>query len=502
MHVYNSHRGQLGLHLPDKLLVDNFAGGGGASTAMEMAFGRPVDIAINHDPEAIDMHRVNHPDTEHYCESIWAVDIVKVCRGREVEWVHSSPDCKHHSKARGGKPMDKNIRGLAWIVPKWGILKEPDTLSLENVEEFKSWGPLLPGGHACPDNKGVTFKAFQLALTTGIKPNQTICKMPGLATNYSPWREAVVAMGIEHKPKLKLKLSKGLNYSIDWKEVIACKNNAPTTRKRLFMLAKKDCSTIHWAKPTHGKPDSIEVRSGKLKPYRTAAECIDWSIPTRSIFNRKRPLAQKTMERIARGLKKFVIDNPDPFIAPVNTVSFITECANASNQRNMAIDEPLRTITAQTKGGTFALVTSHLIKLRNGCTGSSLSEPFPTITAGGNQLGEVRAFLIKYYGNEKDGLGVDEPLHTITTNDRFGLVTIHGTNYQIADIGLRMFKPHELYKAQSFPAGYIHDRTTEGKKLSIRAQVRMCGNSVAPEPFAALIRANINVKAIEQEQAA
>jgi DNA (cytosine-5)-methyltransferase 1 len=537
MHVYNSHRGQLGLHLPNKLLVDNFAGGGGASIAMEMAFGRPVDIAINHDPEAISMHKVNHPDTEHYCESVWDVDIIKACKGREVEWVHSSPDCKHHSKARGGKPMDKNIRGLAWIVPKWGLLKEPDNLSLENVEEFKSWGPLLPGGHACPDSKGVTFKAFQLALTTGIKPNQTICRMPGLATNYSPWREAVVAMGIEHNTKLKLKLSKGLNYSIDWNEVVACKNNAPTTRKRLFMFAKKDGSKICWAKPTHGKPNSLEVQSGKLKPYRTAAECIDWSVPVRSIFNRKRPLAEKTMQRIARGLKKFVIDNPNPFIAPVEAAPFITECANASNQRNMPIDEPLRTITAQTKGGTFALVTaflakhyggnytgaginltnpvdtitttdhhalvtSHLLKLRNNCTGSPTDEPVPTITAGGLHIGEVRAFLLKYYGNEKDGLGVDEPLHTITTNDRFGLVTVKGVDYQIVDIGMRMLEPHELYAAQSFPPGYIHDRTSDGKKLSKKAQVRMCGNSVAPEPFAALIRANINKESKEQEQAA
>lgn len=491
MHVYNSHRGQLGLHLPDKLLVDNFAGGGGASIAMEMAFGRPVDIAINHDPEAISMHKVNHPDTEHYCESVWDVDPIKACGDREVEWVHSSPDCKHYSKAHGKKPKDKNIRGLAWIVPKWGLLKEPENLSLENVEEFKGWGPLLPGGMVCPNNKGVTFKAFKLALTTGLKPNRTICKMPGLATNYSPWREAVVAMGIEHNPKLKLKLSKGLGYSIDWKELRASKFGAPTTRNRLFMIAKKDGSQIEWPTPTHGKPDSIEVQAGKLKPFRTAAECIDWSIPARSIFNRPRPIAEKTMQRLAKGLLKEVIENDNPFTAPDGASAFITECANASNQRNMAIDEPLRTITAQTKGGTFALVTIHYDKTN---TQQDLSE--------GNPIDEVNAFILKYYGSETGGVSINDPLHTITTNDRFGLVTAHLSKGRIIDIRLRMFKPHELYMAQSFPSNYIHDRTDDNKKLSIKAQVRMCGNSVAPEPFAALIRANINKALPEQEQAA
>ncbi len=522
MHVYNSHRGQLGLHLPDKLLVDNFAGGGGASIAMEMAFGRPVDIAINHDPEAISMHKLNHPDTEHYCESVWDVDPVKACGGREVEWAHFSPDCTHHSKARGGKPKQKEIRGLAWIVIKWAILKEPDTLSLENVEEFKSWCPLDSEGHPIKERAGETFRAFIKMLTTGICEDH-----PAVAELRDFMPEGMDISAVYG----------GIGYSIDWNEVVACKNNAPTTRKRLFMLAKKNGSTIYWAEPTHGKPDSLEVQSGKLKPYRTAAECIDWSVPVRSIFNRKRPLAEKTMQRIARGLKKFVIDNPNPFIAPVEAAPFITECANASNQRNMTIDEPLRTITAQTKGGTFALVTaflakhyggnytgaginltnpvdtitttdhhalvtSHLLKLRNNCTGSPTNEPVPTITAGGLHIGEVRAFLLKYYGNEKNGLGVDEPLHTITTNDRFGLVTVHGVDYQIVDIGMRMLEPHELYAAQSFPPGYIHDRTSDGRKLSKKAQVRMCGNSVAPEPFAALIRANINKESKEQEQAA
>jgi DNA (cytosine-5)-methyltransferase 1 len=487
MHVYNSHRGQLGLHLPNKLLVDNFAGGGGASTAMEIAFGRPVDIAINHDPEAIDMHKLNHPDTQHYCESVWDVDPVKACGGLEVEWAHFSPDCTHHSKARGGKPKKKEIRGLAWIVIKWAILKAPENISLENVEEFKTWCPLDSDGHPIKERAGETFNAFTKMLTTGICEDH-----PAVAElrDFMPTGMDISAV------------YGGLGYSIDWNEVVACKNNAPTTRKRLFMIAKKDGSTINWAEPTHGKPDSLEVRSGKLKPYRTAAECIDWSIPVKSIFNRPRPLADKTMERIAKGLKRFVIDNPNPFIVPTDAAPFITECANASNQRNMKIDEPLRTITAQTKGGTFALVTSHLLKLRNNCIGSSVDEPVPTITAGGLHIGEVRAFLLKYYGNEKDGLGVDEPLHTITTNDRFALVTVKGVDYQIADIGIRMFEPHELYVAQSFPPGYIHDRTTDGKKLSKKAQVRMCGNSVPPEPFAALIRANINTKAKEQEQAA
>lgn len=254
-----------------ELIVDNFAGGGGASTGIEMATGRPVDIAINHDPAAIAMHKVNHPYTKHYCENIWEVDPVKVCKGRPVGLAWFSPDCTHFSKAKGGKPVDKNIRGLAWVAVKWAKLVHPRVIILENVEEFKTWGP-LKGNYPDPERKGETFNQFVKAL-------------------------------------------KRFGYKVDWRELRACDYGAPTIRKRFFMIARCDGQPIVWPEPTHGDPDGIEVRCGLLKPWRTAAEIIDWSIPCPSIFERKRPLAEKTMRRIARGIKKFIIDNPNPYIA-------------------------------------------------------------------------------------------------------------------------------------------------------------------------------------------
>lgn len=543
------------------LIVDNFAGGGGASTGIEMAIGRSVDIAINHDPDAIAMHTANHPNTLHYCESVFDVDPVQATAGRPVDLCWLSPDCTHFSKAKGSKPVSKLIRGLGWIAVRWILKTKPKVLALENVEEYQGWGPVIEDADGncfpCPDRKGETFKAFVAVLTTGINADhpalKECCELLGI-TDPSP-------------------LVKGLGYKVEWRELRACDYGAPTIRKRLFMVARCDGRPIVWPAPTHGKPGSKEVKAGLLKPYRMGAECIDFSLPCPSIFSRKRPLAEATMKRIAKGLVRYVIENPTPYF--INTrngerdgqqprtrdinepywtitaqgsqgalvtpelVPFITEHANASSQRNMPADEPLRTQCAQVKGGHFALVSaflakhyggnytgpgasledpvptittvdhnalvsSHLLKLRGTCKdGQTVTEPMPTITAGGNHVAEVRAFLLKYYGNEVDGADIAGPIGTITTRDRFGLVTVNGIDHVIVDIGMRMLQPHELFKAQGFPDDYIIDRDSYGKPMTKKAQVARCGNSVPP-PFAeALVRANLpELCTSKQEQAA
>lgn len=457
-----------------EIIVDNFAGGGGASTGIELATGRSVDIAINHDPAAIAMHRANHPDTEHYCENVWEVDPREATAGRPVGLAWFSPDCKHFSKAKGGKPVNKNIRGLAWVALRWAATVKPRVIILENVEEFKTWGPVIDGQ---PDarQKGRTFNSFVNAL-------------------------------------------KRQGYKVDWKELRACDYGAPTIRKRFFLIARRDGKSITWPKPTHGDPNSNEVKSGRLKAWRTAGEIIDFSIPCPSIFDRQRPLAENTMRRIARGIQKFVIDNPNPFIVRVNysgsnhhycdtlddpfktitskngwalvaphLAQYYTE-TTPNETRGQALDTPIMTIPTANR---YALVTSHLIKLKGQEYGINLDKPLHTVTAGGNNFGEVRAFLMKYYGNEENGQKLDEPLHTITTKDRFGLVTVQGVDYKIVDIGMRMLEPHELFAAQGFPRNYIIDVDADGNKYSKAAQVARCGNAVPP-PFAkALVQANL-----------
>lgn len=467
--------------LPHELIIDNFAGGGGTSTGLEAAFGRSVDIAINHDPKALAMHRINHPETKHYCESVWDIDPIAVTNNQPVGLVWLSPDCKHFSKAKGGKPVEKKIRGLAWVALRWAAKTRPRVIMLENVEEFKTWGELDVNGKPCPVNKGRTFNSFVNAL-------------------------------------------KRQGYSVDYRELRACDYGSPTIRKRFFLIARRDGLSIEWPEPTHGNPDSIQVRKGKLKPWRTAAECIDWSIQCPSIFTRSRPLAPATLQRIAGGLKKFVFDNPNPFI--VNDIApVLTECANASNKRSMPINEPLRTICAQTKGGHHALIAPFLAKNYTGVIGSTVTEPVHTITAKDhnslvishlskmkknsigqnvnepihamttvNQFAEVRAFLTAFYGNEKDGNSIEEPLRTIPTRDRFGLVTIGQQKFQIVDIGFRMLQPVELFKAQGFPESYIFEKGIDEHGNEIRLtkteQTRMVGNSVCPQLSEALVRAN------------
>ncbi|ELA6645753.1 DNA cytosine methyltransferase [Vibrio alginolyticus] len=489
-----------------EIVVDNFAGGGGASTGMELGLDRHVDIAINHDQAAIDMHKMNHPETEHYCESVWNVDPVKACAGRPVGLAWFSPDCKHFSKAKGNRPVDKNIRGLAWVAIRWAALVPVRILMLENVEEFMTWGPVVessPGKWSpCKVRKGETFEAFILALSTG------------LPKSHPAWNEIKETLGSNFPYHL---IERGLGYSVDCKVLRACDYGAPTIRKRFFLVARNDGEKISWPRPTHG-----DANSGLL-PYITAADIIDWSIPVKSIFGRKRPLAEKTMERIAKGLKKFIFETDTPFIVDdQKQTPFITEHADASNQRNMPIEDLLRTICAQVKGGHFALVsafiakhysgvtgskmaeplhtvttqdhnavvTSHMIKMRGTNLGHATNEPVHTISAGGLHIGEVRAFLLKYYGTSY-AESIDTPIGTVTTKDRFGLVTVKGEEYQIVDIGMRMLEPHELFAAQGFPSDYKISHGSDGKKLSKATQVARCGNAVCPPVAQALVEANM-----------
>ncbi len=454
-----------------EIIVDNFAGGGGASTGMELGLNCNVDIAINHDQAAIDMHKMNHPETRHYCESVWDVDPIEACNGHPVGLAWFSPDCKHFSKAKGATPINKNIRGLAWVAVRWAALVPVRMFMLENVEEFLTWGPVVDG-KPCKARKGETFKAFIAALTTG------------LPLDHPSIEEVKSALGQDFDLS---KIERGLGYQVEWRMLKACDYGVPTSRTRLFLIARKDGEPIVWPKPTHGDG---------LKPYKTAADIIDWNLPVKSIFGRKKPLAENSLKRVAKGLEKFAF-NDDPFIAPVDTkISFITEYANTSHQRNMSIDEPLRTICAQVKGGHFALVTSHIVKFRGDNIGHGTNEPLHTISAGGFHLGEVRAFLIEYYGTG-GAQEIDQPLHTITTRDRFGLVMVKGTAYQIIDIGLRMLEPYELFKGMGFPEDYNISHDSQGKKLTKANQVARCGNAVCPPLAQALAASNYKPLSIE-----
>lgn len=524
------------LSIADELVVDMFAGGGGASTGIEQAIGRHVDIAINHDPQAVALHQANHPQTLHLVSDVFEVDPVTVAAGRPIGLLWASPDCKHFSKAKGGKPVSKKIRSLAWVVVKWARMARPRVIFLENVEEFQTWGPVLPNGRPCPERRGATFKR---------------------------WVGQLRAAG----------------YAVEWRELRACDFGAPTIRKRLFLVARRDGAPIVWPMPTHGK--------GR-KPYRTAAECIDWSLPCPSIFERERPLAEATMRRIAHGIKRYVLDNPKPFIVrightghgdggkvrridePVSTVTtkaehllcsptliqtgygeragqaprvpglekplgtcvdgqkhalvaaFLAKHYGGNESPGWPLAKPISTVTTQdhhhlvaaqlvgcggragqsrprdasepmqtaTAKADTCVVTSHLAKLRGTSNSASTDGPLHTVSAGGQHHAEVRALLCKYYGNDRDGQGLGEPLHTVPTHDRFALVTVHGEVYAIADIGMRMLQPRELYRAQGFGDDYIIDRGADGRALPKSAQVRMCGNSVCPPIAAALVRAN------------
>lgn len=645
-----------------ELVVDLFAGGGGASTGIEEAIGRPVDIAINHAEDAVSLHKVNHPQTAHFCSDVFEIDPISVTHGRSVGLLWASPDCKHFSKAKGGKPVSNKIRSLAWVVVKWAEQVQPRIICLENVEEFQTWGPLGKDGKPCKKRKGQTFQRWVSAL-------------------------------------------RGLGYNVEWKELRASDYGTPTIRKRFFLVARRDGQPIVWPQPTHGDPKRKETKAKGLKPWRTAAECIDWTLPCPSIFDRKKPLADNTLRRIAKGIVKYVIEAQEPFIVkfrfnsdgssiaepmptitagsfikrpggsghalgvcvpivssyyghktevgesratsadeplktqttenrhallmpslvpfvaslahsdespngvkrwgsgirhleePMQTVlasgngaalcvptliqcgygeragqsprvpgldkplgtavagaskhaivtAFITEHANASSQRNMSIDDPLRTQCAQVKGGHFAMVSPFLAKHYGGVVGSEINrpvgavttvdhhslvtahiqrdmgnsighevrDPLGTVTAGGGgKSALVTSHIVKLRG-DNTGHATDEPLHTITAGGTHAgevrallvkhheswqeieegpvLVNIDGEQYAIVDIGMRMLQPHELFKAQGFPSTYRIDKGIDGKPLTKTAQVRMCGNSVPPELSCAIVGANYGV---------
>jgi DNA (cytosine-5)-methyltransferase 1 len=499
-----------------EIIVDNFAGGGGASTGIELAIGRSVDIAINHDPAAIAMHKANHPNTEHYCESVWDINPMNAVRGRPVALAWFSPDCKHFSKAKGSKPVNKNIRGLAWVAVRWAATVKPRVIMLENVEEFKTWGPLVKDEegnmYPNPKKKGWTFEHFVKSL-------------------------------------------KKQGYEVEYGELKACDYGAPTIRKRFFLIARCDGVPIKWPEPTHGDPKSEAVKSGKLKPWKTAAEIIDWSIPCESIFDRKKPLADNTLRRIARGIQKFVINNKEPFLVqtgygeregqspraidinkPLGTIvstgkhavvtPFISKiCQTGFGGDKMAydIESPLTTVVSKAEhlliapfltsyhsetqpdevrglmlenpihtldtSNRFGLISAYIAQHYKTSIGHTVEQPLGTITMV-NKASFVTAFLLKYYGADV-GQDIKTPLHTVTSKDRFGLVTIEGQDYQVVDIGMRMLQPHELFKAQGFPEDYIIDRDDKGNPYPKTAQVARCGNAVPP-PFAeALTRANL-----------
>jgi DNA (cytosine-5)-methyltransferase 1 len=510
------------INIFEELLVDNFAGGGGTSTGIELATGRPVDIASNHDPFAILMHKTNHPYTKHFQEDVFKIDPVAVCHGQKVGLAWFSPDCKHFSRAKGSTPVSKKIRGLAWIVLRWAAKVRPRVIILENVPEFETWGPVRRG-RPVKSKEGQTFKKWISQLNS-------------------------------------------LGYTIEYRRLRACDFGAPTSRERFFLIARCDGRPIVWPKPTHGRPDSARVKSGELRLWRTTAEIIDWSLPCPSVFDSSseiaekynikavRPLADKTLRRVAKGIQKFVLQNQKPYIvecnhsgegfrgqplnAPLTTITgklgcglvmpFLTQYHSYKDQdvRGQAIASPLQTVDASNR---YALVTASLVQLNRHCSGGSLDEPLHTITAGGGHHCLMTGFLEKYYGQ---GVGqiLNAPLGTVVSKDRFGLVqikiekavsgtscgrwplirellnrfcgytlgpddilvfTIDGEDYIITDIGLRMLTPRELYSAQGFPPDYIIDHDYLGHRYPKKEQVARCGNAVPP-PFAfALVRANL-----------
>ncbi|MCQ9423428.1 DNA cytosine methyltransferase [Pseudomonas sp. LJDD11] len=605
----------LGLPFEQELVVDLFAGGGGASTGIARAYREP-DVAVNHNPIALAVHRANHPGTDHYVADVFEVDPILATKGQPVGVLWASPDCRHHSKAKGGAPRDRKVRGLAWIVVRWAYATKPRMMFLENVEEFCKWGPVDDDGQPIKAEEGRTFRAFISALSTGLLADHP--DMPEILASIGGFVPVAA-------------LVRGLGYKVEWRERIAANAGAPTIRKRLYLVARNDGKPIVWPAPTRHKSPA----AGQ-KPWRTAAECIDWSNVGKTIF-RDKPMAANTLRRVAKGLWRHVLTSAKPFIVPMrgtsashtsthgvdeslSTISangthhalvqpaaapFLTECANASIQRNFSVEEPLRTQVAQVKGGHFALVAGHLtafgqnaiggslgdplqtvmagatrhglvaanmVTLRKGSIGSGVDQPLSTLTAssghhavsaaffeqanGGFYDGDgrpadaplsticqsgsnqrlVSAYLVKYYGSERDGISLAEPMHTLPTKDRIAVVEtvqvpdtltpeqmagarrcaafmhehlpehfkepaeiVLVNGYALVDITLRMLQPPELKRAQGFDEDYIIDRglfvdpetgAEEWRPVNKTDSVRLIGNSVCPDEAEALVAAN------------
>lgn len=618
---------------PGEIVVDLFAGGGGASEALKQALGQDPALAYNHDPMAIGMHAANHPLTSHHREDIWHADPRVDVAGRPIGWFHASPDCTHFSQAKGGQPRSRKTRALSWVLIKWigmllradlvnGTSTAPRIFSMENVWQILTWGPLV--AKRCKTTGRVLKMDGTVAARGERVPVEHQQLVPDKRHTGRTWRQFVAAL-------------RALGYTVEWRKLVASDFGAGTSRERLFLLGRRDGEPIVWPSASHGTAPG-------QKPRVSAADCLDFTIPCPSIFGRKRDLADATMRRVAKGVMRHVLQASDPFVVPVPAscadnsapaAAFIAEHANASNQRTMAGNEPLRTVCAGVKGGHFsvvtpilagvggragqseprsgaeplytmtakadtALVAPHLVKFRGDSTGTPATAPVPTITSGAgaarpagaahargvaaaslvtlrnnmagadpqqplstiaaqgehhalatafleqanggfyegggrdarnpistltasgsqqqlvtadlaqlspeHQEGALRvaAFLVKYYGTGANVPSLADPVDTITTKDRLALVTvvIKGTPYVIVDIGLRMLKPHELYRAQGFPAGYIIDRTANGTPLTTSAAVRMVGNSVSPPPLRALAEANLDPVAMPLAEAA
>jgi DNA (cytosine-5)-methyltransferase 1 len=505
--------------LPGEIGVDLFAGGGGWSEGFQWATGVPPAVAVNHDENAIAMHTANHPETEHHHEDVFEVDPLEATRGRTVGWLHLSPDCTHFSRAKGGKPRSQKIRALAWVAIAWAEAVRPRIISLENVAEFITWGPLDEHGQPIRERAGETFREFVGKL-------------------------------------------EDLGYAVEWRTLNAADYGAPTSRKRLFLIARRDGRSISWPRPTHGP-------RGK-QPYRTAAECIDWTIPVPSIFQRRRPLAEATLRRIAEGIRRYVLEAEQPFLVNLT-----------HGGRLESLDEPFRTLTAAHRGekalvaptliqagygerkgqrprtldlqaplgtvvgggrkhalvaamlkhyggvvgqevekplGTItakdhhAVVACHIESMYSNSKGRPVDAPMPTLTAQSNHHGLVAATLAKYYGSDEHGQPLTVPLHTIPTKDRFALVaaflqrfipgiegdvvtlSVDGETFAIADIGMRMLVPRELARGQGFPDTYVLTGTTT-------QQVARIGNSVCPHLAKAIVEANLRNTG-EEERAA
>jgi DNA (cytosine-5)-methyltransferase 1 len=427
------------------LIVDCFAGGGGASVGIEMALGRPVDIAINHDPDAILMHKTNHQDTLHLTEDIFKVNLKKYVKGQHVALMWASPDCTSHSKAKGGKPREKGLRILPWAVYKHAKEILPDVVLMENVEEIQQWGPLDEKGYPIPEKKGEDYKKFITAM-------------------------------------------KSLGYRFGSRELIAADYGAPTTRKRWYAVFRRDGKEIRWPEQTHSA-DGIG-----FKKWKPCGDYIDWSDLGSSIFDRKKPLAEATQKRIANGIKKYIIDAESPYIVRGGeALAYIIQYhgeTRAGDSRGQLLTEPIKTIDTSNR---YGLVTAFITKYYKTGIGQGCDEPLHTITTSPGHFGLVSAFLIKYYGGGC-GQTLDRPLDTITTKDRFGLVNvildIEGEKYIISDIFLRMLKPEELKLMQGFPKDYIIDRDYNWKKYPIAKQVARIGNSVVPIMAEKLVEVN------------
>ncbi len=427
----------------DSLIIDCFAGGGGASVGIEMALGRQVDIAINHDPQAILMHKTNHEKTLHLTEDIFKVDLQKYVGNRHVALMWASPDCTSHSKAKGGQPRKQGLRILPWAVFKHARQILPDVIIMENVEEIQQWGPLDENGRPIKERMGEDYQKFITAM-------------------------------------------KSLGYIFDSKELIAANYGAPTTRKRWYAIFRRDGRDIVWSEQTYFK--DREPR------WKQCGDYIDWSDLGTSIFDRKKPLAEATQKRIANGIRKYIIENPEPYIVKdEKALAFMIQYHGEQKDgesRGQKLTDPIKTIDTSNR---YGLVTAFITKFYKTGIGHGLSEPLHTITTSAGHFGLISAFLVKYYGTG-GGQQVSEPLATITTKDRFGLVNvvidIKGEKYIIKDIFLRMLKPEELKVMQGFPKDYIIDRDYRGDKYPVCEQVKRIGNSVVPIMAETLVSAN------------